>query len=64
MTKALAHRGRTTRGSGGRSSAASGWGWGTRLSILDLSPAVISPCRAEDGRLWIVFNGEIFNYQD
>lgn len=33
-----------------------------RLSILDLSPAGHQPMSNHDGSLWIVFNGEIYNY--
>jgi asparagine synthase (glutamine-hydrolysing) len=33
-----------------------------RLSIIDLSPAGHQPMTNEDGRYWIVFNGEIYNY--
>ena len=33
-----------------------------RLSILDLSPSATQPMSASDGNLWIVYNGEIFNY--
>ena len=35
-----------------------------RLSILDLSPGGHQPMSSPDGRLWIVFNGEIYNYQE
>ncbi|MUG94054.1 asparagine synthase (glutamine-hydrolyzing) [Scytonema sp. UIC 10036] len=35
----------------------------TRLSILDLSPAGHQPMSTSDGRYWITFNGEIYNYQ-
>lgn len=33
-----------------------------RLSILDLSPTGHQPMGNADGSLWIVFNGEIYNY--
>jgi asparagine synthase (glutamine-hydrolysing) len=34
----------------------------TRLSILDLSPLGHQPMSYQDGRFWITFNGEIYNY--
>ena len=36
----------------------------TRLSIIDLSPQGHQPMPNEDETLWIVFNGEIYNFQD
>lgn len=36
----------------------------TRLSILDLSSAGHQPMSTPDGRYWITFNGEIYNFQD
>jgi len=36
----------------------------TRLSILDLSPAGHQPMSTPDGRYWITYNGEIYNYLD
>jgi len=35
-----------------------------RLSIIDLSAAAHQPMCNEDGRIWIVFNGEIYNFQE
>ena len=35
----------------------------TRLSIIDLSSAGHQPMSYRGGRYWIVFNGEIYNYQ-
>jgi len=34
-----------------------------RLSIIDLSPAGHQPMTNEDGTVWIIFNGEIYNFQ-
>ena len=35
-----------------------------RLSIIDLSAAAHQPMCNEDGKIWIVFNGEIYNFQE
>ncbi len=35
-----------------------------RLSIIDTSSAGRQPMSYEDGRLWITFNGEIYNYEE
>lgn len=35
-----------------------------RLSIIDLSPAGHQPMSNEDGTIWTVFNGEIYNFQE
>ena len=35
-----------------------------RLSIIDITPAGHQPMSYENGRYWIVFNGEIYNYLD
>lgn len=35
----------------------------TRLSIIDLSKRATQPMSNEDGNLWIVLNGEVYNYR-
>lgn len=35
-----------------------------RLAIIDLSSNAMQPMCNEDGSLWIVFNGEIYNHED
>src|SRR4051812_47876792 len=35
-----------------------------RLSIVDLSPAGHQPMPNEDGRVWVTFNGEIYNHEE
>jgi asparagine synthase (glutamine-hydrolysing) len=35
-----------------------------RLSIIDLSQAANQPMANEDGTLWVVFNGEIYNHAE
>lgn len=36
----------------------------TRLSIIDLSPAGHQPMANEDRTIWIVYNGEIYNFKE
>ncbi len=36
----------------------------TRLSVVDLSDAAGEPMPNEDGTLWLVFNGEVYNFID
>ena len=35
-----------------------------RLAIIDISPAGSEPMCNEDGTVWMVFNGEIYNFQE
>lgn len=58
MVETLCHRGPDERGLHIEGSAALGH---TRLSIIDLAGGQ-QPMQIHNGRLWITFNGEIFNY--
>jgi asparagine synthase (glutamine-hydrolysing) len=59
--KALAHRGPDAEGSW-RSADDSAWLGHRRLAIVDLSPAGRQPMHNEDQAIWLVCNGEIYNY--
>ncbi len=61
MTSSLIHRGPDDAGI--RVSENVGLGH-RRLSIIDLSPHAHQPMCNEDGTVWIVFNGEIYNFLD
>jgi asparagine synthase (glutamine-hydrolysing) len=61
MTATLAHRG--PDGEGVHLDGPVGLGH-RRLSIIDLSEAASEPMTNEDGSLWLVFNGEIYNFRE
>jgi asparagine synthase (glutamine-hydrolysing) len=59
MTAAEAHRGPDDTGLFQDAHAVLGH---RRLSILDLSPGGHQPMSNEDGKVWVTYNGEIYNY--
>lgn len=63
MIAALAHRGPDDRDL--HDDPEAGWTLGhTRLAILDLTPDGRQPMSYAEGRLWITFNGEIYNFRE
>src|SRR5215467_3578705 len=61
MTDALRHRGPDDEGVWAEGPVGLG---GRRLAIIDLSPFGHQPMTNEDETLWIVFNGEVYNFRD
>ena len=61
MVTAMRHRGPDDKGI--HFGEAVGLGM-TRLAIVDTSEAGHQPMAAAEGRVWIVFNGEIYNYRE
>lgn len=61
MTAVLSHRGPDAEGFYEDDFVSLGH---RRLSIIDLSPQGKQPMCNEDGTIWLVFNGEIYNFQD
>src|SRR5262249_54321121 len=58
-TQRISHRGPDDEGFYADHDVALGY---KRLAIIDLSHAGHQPMRSADGRFWMVFNGEIYNY--
>jgi len=63
MTSVIRHRGPDDWGSWLDPDAGIALGF-RRLSVIDLSPTGHQPMESGDGRFVIVFNGEIYNFQD
>jgi asparagine synthase (glutamine-hydrolysing) len=63
MTSIITHRGPDDSGVYVSQEARVGLG-NRRLSIIDLSEAGHMPMPNEDGRLWITYNGEVYNFRE
>ena len=63
MAQAIAHRGPDDSGIYLSADHRLGFGF-RRLSIIDVSSAGHQPMSNEDGTVWIVFNGEIYNHAE
>jgi asparagine synthase (glutamine-hydrolysing) len=61
MIRVQQHRGPDASGLHISASGAAGLGH-NRLSIIDLSAAGCQPMSTPDGHLWMVYNGEVYNY--
>jgi len=61
MCRAIDHRGPDDEGIWTEAGAGLGH---RRLSIIDLSPAGHQPMSNEDGSIWVVYNGEVYNFQE
>src|SRR2546430_5956946 len=61
MRDVMTHRGPDDAGDLIFDDARGGFGF-RRLSIIDLSPAGHQPMRGRTDRVWLVFNGEIYNH--
>src|SRR6266849_4596906 len=63
MRDVLVHRGPDAAGVFVSAAGQMGLGF-RRLRIIDLTPNASQPMPNEDGSIQVVFNGEIYNYQD
>src|SRR5262245_25805181 len=66
MTRAVGHRGPDGRGVvdiPGANETRAFLGH-TRLAIIDLSERAAQPMATSDGRYWLTYNGEIYNFRD
>src|SRR5262245_14927749 len=62
MRETIVHRGPDDAGSWTDPQNRLAFGF-RRLSIIDLSPAGHQPMSNEDGSVWIVYNGEVYNHK-
>jgi asparagine synthase (glutamine-hydrolysing) len=63
MRDAIAHRGPDGAGTWVSPDGRVGLGH-RRLAIVDLSDAAAQPMEVEDGKVWVTYNGEIYNHAD
>ena len=63
MRDRMIHRGPDSDGLYVSPSGGAGLGF-RRLRIIDLSPNASQPIANEDGSVWLVFNGEVYNFKD
>jgi asparagine synthase (glutamine-hydrolysing) len=63
MRETMVHRGPDGAGTWVSEDGRVGFGH-RRLAIIDLSDAAAQPMCNEDGRLWITYNGEIYNHAE
>ena len=63
MRDTLVHRGPDDQGLYISPERKIGFGF-RRLAIIDLTSAGNQPMSNEDGSVWLVFNGEIYNYTE
>ena len=61
MTRTMVHRGPDDEGVYTHENVGLGH---RRLSIIDLSAAGHQPMSNEDGSMWVVLNGEIYNFRE
>ena len=65
MVAAVAHRGPDGQGVQMLQAGSRHVGLGhARLKVIDLSAAADQPTASDDGAVWLVFNGEVYNFRE